>query len=145
MIAPKIYCLKYIVAMPDYKRPSADAMVEFFLTKKAALAREEELLLSYYDDNGLSEEEEENSEEGQDAHDAAEGGAEDNQDADGAAKEVEEENGATEKGETSTKFKRLKKLQKMMKNDDLADYIYNESYMQMDPLTCEIFEVEYED
>lgn len=53
-----VYCLKVIIARPDYKRPSVRVIVEHFSTEVSAQARlneiKEEYIGDYFDEDSLT-------------------------------------------------------------------------------------------
>ena len=49
----KMFCLKVIIADPDYKRPSVNVIVEHFATENEAHGRLKEIKLKYINDYGI--------------------------------------------------------------------------------------------
>lgn len=131
-----VWCLKVLIAHPDYKRPYAEAIVKHFNSKESAekelLNVKLEFLERYWD---IKKNEQEESREVNDFY----------------KKMYEEEDRQHEHCEEDndeyTKENRLENLEKI--DEDLQDYIdnyyYSDSYMYMDPIEWDIFEVKPSD
>lgn len=48
-----MYCLKIVIAWPDYKRPSAKCIIHHFKTKTEALKKLDECITKYISDRDL--------------------------------------------------------------------------------------------